>query len=168
MNWLQDIRKKLPAILNGVLPSWPQSKSFQKETHKLFNMPFFCTKCGVNWAVLDCQDDEASNSTYEVCPKCQNDLDLIEGKEGPTFVMQQFGGQILDALTKKPILHEQAKQNAIAESRGFDRSAYELKKERQVDKEDAAIDAYIKACESGGQTAGEAAFFSALKKDSNE
>jgi hypothetical protein len=124
-------------------------------------MPNFCTKCGINWASLESQDDESNNETYEFCPKCKNDMFLEEVKPGQQFIM--ITGNIIDSLTKMPQVIQQH-FSTYKEPEPFNREAWKQKQERRQNSVDDAIDAYIKACESGGQAAGEAAYFNTLQK----
>jgi len=124
----------------------------------------FCMKCNINWASLHSQEDNDRDETYEYCPVCKNDMYLTDPVDGPAYIKNPVGPEIIDAETKEPLIRIVFNPNylPLQPPTQFDREAYIKKMEESQAFIDKAIEIYQQVFISRGKEAAEKAYFEAL------
>lgn len=114
-------------------------------------MNIFCKKCNINWARLYSYDYD--DESYEYCPCCGSDLDLVAGsRQADAFIKNPFSGHIINVRTNQVMqLKSDAEMPAqklfAAEKQAKKKLAIQTKKMLEETAETAAIDAYLRHVE---------------------
>lgn len=133
------------------------------QAEEQFNSIRHCSKCKRNWSSLPVQDEEGDEQ-YEYCPCCNTDEYLTDYTGGDTFTFSLITGEIINDRTGKPEVVASTPSPEVSKPHVAYKQ-YEHRREVFETMDDKALAAYHKAFESGGQSAGEAAYWKVMKSD---
>lgn len=139
------------------------ARLIEQQADEQFNSIRHCGQCKRNWSSLPVQDEDGDEQ-YEYCPVCYTDEHLMAYSGGDTFTFCQITGEIVNDRTGHPEKVISVVPPEVPKSpQHFNAQKYEGRKEYHESQSDKALAAYHKAFATGGQAAGERAYWEVLK-----
>lgn len=122
----------------------------------------YCTKCCINWANVETQDDEFRDESFECCPVCKSDMYLKDSIPGPRYLLHNFSGDIVNVETFERLTRPVAPPPNTKSKYYFNREAYEEAKNKREKLQDMALDAYQRVYAVSGKIAAEKAYWQTI------